>query len=385
MSKPASKTFIGIFVLGAITLLVIAVVVLGSGKFFRKTFKGVCFFEGSVGGLSVGAPVVFNGVRIGQVTAVVLRYDTTDLRTTIPVTIEIDPKQVETVGPRPRGLEKDLKTLIDQGLRSRLELQSIVTGKLQVGLGYHPDKPVRFVGKDLKYPEIPTIPPHEIIKRIEQLPLEEIAKNVATAVEGINRLINSPEIMQTVKSITLAADETRQLVHNVNTKAGPVFSGIEGAIEDTRKLVGDAQKLARNVNDQVQPLSSEAQEALKGAQRLMKDLNEKTTTLASSADDAAKDVQKLVQRVDRQVGPLVPSIQRTLASIEKASDEAGITLRQAQQTLAVLESDVGEDSELIYEIKKAVREVGTAGKAIQSLAKALERQPESLLFGKKQK
>jgi paraquat-inducible protein B len=76
MSKPGNKRLIGVFVLGAIALLVIAVVVLGSGKFFRKTFRAVCFFEGSVGGLSVGAPVVFNGVRIGSVTDVVLRYDT---------------------------------------------------------------------------------------------------------------------------------------------------------------------------------------------------------------------------------------------------------------------------------------------------------------------
>jgi paraquat-inducible protein B len=62
-----------------------------------------------------------------------------------------------------------------------------------------------------------------------------------------------------------------------------------------------------------------------------------------------------------------------------------MTLRQAQQVLAVLEGDIGEDSELMYELKKAVKEVGTAGKAIQSLAKAVEQQPESLLFGKKKK
>jgi paraquat-inducible protein B len=98
-----------------------------------------------------------------------------------------------------------------------------------------------------------------------------------------------------------------------------------------------------------------------------------------------KDVQKLVQNIDRQVGPLGPSIQRTLASMEKTSDEAGVTLRQAQQTLTVLEGDIGEDSELMYELTKAIKEVGTAGKAIESLAKALEQQPESLLFGRKKK
>jgi len=330
MGKPANKTMIGIFVLGAITLLVIAIVVLGYGKFFRKTFKAVCFFEGSVGGLDVGAPVVFNGVRMGEVTDVVLRYDERDLTATIPVYIEIDPQRVKTVGPRPTSFEENLKLLIDHGLRARLELESIVTGKLQVSLSFYPDRPIRLIGADQKYPEIPTIPTtvQEITKRIEQLPLEQIVRDIGSAVAGIDRFVNSPEITKTIQSVSQAAEEARGLIQNLKSQ---------------------------------------------------------TATLTSSIDGTVKDIQKLAQDIDRQVEPLGPSIQKTLSSIEKTSDEAGITLRQAQQTLAVLEGDIGEDSELMYELKKAVKEVGTAGKAIQSLAKALEQQPESLLFGRKKK
>jgi len=321
---------IGIFVLGAITLLVIAIVVLGYGKFFRKTFKAVCFFEGSVGGLDVGAPVVFNGVRMGEVTDVVLRYDARDLTATIPVYIEIDPQRVIAVGPRPTSFEENLKLLIDHGLRARLELESIVTGKLQVSLSFYPDRPIRLIGADQKYPEIPTIPTtvQEITKRIEQLPLEQIVRDIGSAVAGIDRFVNSPEITKTIQSVSQAAEEARGLIQNLKSQ---------------------------------------------------------TATLTSSIDGTVKDIQKLAQDIDRQVEPLGPSIQKTLSSIEKTSDEAGITLRQAQQTLAVLEGDIGEDSELMYELKKAVKEVGTAGKAIQSLAKALEQQPESLLFGRKKK
>jgi phospholipid/cholesterol/gamma-HCH transport system substrate-binding protein len=353
MSKPANKTLIGIFVLGAITLLVIAVVVLGSGKFFKKTFKAVCFFEGSVGGLSVGAPVVFNGVRIGEVTDIILRYNTTDLTTTIPVYIEVDPQRMTILGPRPTSFQENLRLLIDHGLRARLELESIVTGKLQVSLGFYPDRPVKLAGGNQKYPEIPTIPStvQEITKRIEQLPLEEMVKNIATAAEGINRIINSPEITKTIQSVSLAAEEARSLIQNLNS--------------------------------QVQPRSSDVQQTLREAQKVLRDIDVDAATLTSSVDGTVKDVQKLVQNVDRQVGPLGPSIQRTLASIEKTSDEAGMTLRQARQTLTALEGDIGEDSELMYELEKTVKEVGAAGKAIQSLANTLERQPESLLFGRK--
>ena len=325
MSKSANKRLIGVFVLGAIALLVISVIALGSGKFFRKTLRAVCFFEGSVGGLNVGAPVVFNGVRIGSVTNLVLRYNTIDSRATIPVYIEIDPQRVETIGTHLKSFEQDPGLLISHGLRARLELQSLVTGKLQVSFGFYPDRPAEFVGTDQKYPEIPTIPStvQEITKRIEHLPLEEMVRNITTAAEGINRVVNSS--------------------------------------------------------------SSDIRQTFREAQKLIRDIDAKAATLTSSVDGTVKDVQRLVQNIDRQVGPLGPSIQRTLSSIEKTSDEGGITLRMAQQTLGVLESDMGEDSTLMYELKKAVKEVGTAAKAIQSLAKTLEQQPESLLLGKKQK
>ncbi|MFZ7110156.1 MAG: MlaD family protein [Desulfatiglandales bacterium] len=355
MSKPANKTLIGVFLLGATALLVIAVIVLGSGRFFRNTVKAVCFFEGSIGGLNVGAPVVFNGVGIGSVREVILRFDMGDLTTTIPVFIEIDPQRVDTVGLPAEGFEKSLRLLIDHGLKARLELQSIVTGALQVALGSYPERPAKFVGADQRYVEIPTIPTplQEITKKLEQLPIEEIITDIATAVDGINRVLNSPEMTKTIQSVSLAAEEAKGLMLNLNSRVEPVSADLQQTMQETRNL--------------------------------LREFDVKAATLTSGFDGALKDIQELAQHVDRQVGPLSLSMQRTLSGIEKISDEAGMTLREVQQTFAALEGNIGEDSELMYELKKAVKEMGTAGKAIRSLAKALEQQPESLLFGRKKK
>jgi len=56
MSKTASKTVIGAFVVGAVALGVAAVLVFGSGKFLSDRPKYVMFFDGSLKGLQVGAP-----------------------------------------------------------------------------------------------------------------------------------------------------------------------------------------------------------------------------------------------------------------------------------------------------------------------------------------
>ena len=65
MAKQASKTVIGVFVVSSIAMLIAGVIVFGSGDIFKKELKYVMFFEDSVKGLSVGAPVIWHGVTVG--------------------------------------------------------------------------------------------------------------------------------------------------------------------------------------------------------------------------------------------------------------------------------------------------------------------------------
>ena len=97
MAKQASKTLIGAFVLGAVVLIVSGLMVFGSGRFFTKTYAYVMYFEGSVKGLTVGAPVVFRGVKIGSVTDIVLLTDLKDMTVQIPVYIEVIPEEVSNL------------------------------------------------------------------------------------------------------------------------------------------------------------------------------------------------------------------------------------------------------------------------------------------------
>ena len=80
MSAKANKTMIGVFVLGAVVLALGAIVALGSGTFFTKTDRCIMFFPHSVGGLEVGAPVVFRGVPIGSVKEISIEADPTHLK-----------------------------------------------------------------------------------------------------------------------------------------------------------------------------------------------------------------------------------------------------------------------------------------------------------------
>ena len=372
MSKQANKTVIGIFVVGAIALAIAAVLVLGSGKFFKHTLSAVCYFEGSVGGLNIGAPVVFRGVRIGSVTNVLLRLETTKLIFVIPVYIEIEPDKIGVIGAPPKQAGQNLKTFIDRGLRATLETQSFVTGQMQVGLDFHPDKPAKFseLKIDTKTPEIPTIPTpmQELAKKIQNLPIDQIFEKLSSALDGIDKLVKSPEIPEAIRSVNLALGDVRKLVKNVDGQVGPLVSNLNETVKDIRGLV-------QNADAKVAVLTSNLDGAVKDVRGLVQNADAKVTGLASNLDETVKDVRGLVKNVDNRIGPLTASIEGTLKSVDA-------TLIVAQKTMDNISGTAGQDSPMVYELNRTFEEVHGLARSIRLLADSLERHPESLIRGK---
>ena len=347
MSKQASKTMIGGFVVGAVVLAVIAVVIFGSGQFFKKFPKYVLFFQGSVKGLNVGSPVVFRGVRIGQVAEIALHVKPSDLTMTIPVIIELggaewivgEGMDWKTLRPQTDQARIEMMSqLIEKGLRAQLDSQSLVTGQLLIALDFYPDKPARFVGAMKEYYEIPTIPTtfQVISEKLAELDFEELADNVKNTLQGINDLVNSPELAEAITNLNETLKGARSIVAKVDAKADPILTGVDGTLRDTRQLV-------RNVDEQAGPLLS--------------------------------DTRDLVRHVDEQIDPVASDIRTALQS-------ATATLDQAKGTLARIKEEIGAGSVLNYHLNEALREVSAAARSFRILADYLEQHPEALLKGK---
>jgi len=242
MGKPASRALIGGFVAGGVGLLVIAVVIFGSGKFLSKTKKCVMYFDGSVKGLSVGSPVMFRGVKVGSVTDIGLRYDPGDQSFLIPVTMEFLPeKGGRIVGVE--GSDNELQLLIEKGLRAQLQQLSMVTGQVMIDLDMYPDKPAHLVGIKSRYPEIPTItsPFAELLKTAQELPLRELFQKLQSSLAGIDRAVNSPEIALSLRDLSAGVKEAREALAKINEHTGPILASLKDASEDFRSLVRKAE------------------------------------------------------------------------------------------------------------------------------------------------
>jgi paraquat-inducible protein B len=286
VSKQVNKTAIGAFVVGAIALLVTVVVIFGGGKFFRSTRTYVMYFEGSVKGLAVGAPVNFKGVPIGAVTEVRLQFNSKDLRLKIPVLVEFYPERVEQMGGV-EDPEKIVKRLIDKGLRAQLKMQSLITGLLMIELDFYENKPAVFAG-DGKIPELPTIPSsaEELTRTLANIPFAEIAEKLTKAIEGIERIVNSPELGSTLTSLNVAVKDIQSLVRNVDDKIGPLS-------KEYGALASNANEELDRVGAAVAKMLAAAEKASDQANRLMVKTGDVTAANSPVVYELTRSLQDL--------------------------------------------------------------------------------------------
>lgn len=268
MSKTANKTLIGAFVLGAVALVIAALMVFGSGKFFSKKNTYVLFFDGSVKGLNIGSPVMFRGVKIGEVTNIKLLYDPEKLSAVIPVYVEIDPRNFHVIGGKGTDLITQkvrpyqyLKPFIQKGLKAQLQMQSFVTGQLMINVDFYPDKPLRLVGIDGKYPEVPTIPTslEQLTKTLQDLNLHELYKKFMSSMEGFDKIVNAP-----------GAKDSLSAMRYTLKQADQTLATLDSTVRDNEKLGYDLNITLRELNKTARSLRTLADYMERYPESLMK-------------------------------------------------------------------------------------------------------------------
>lgn len=329
MNKKISPTIIGAFVVGAVALIVIAILVFGSGRLFRQSREFVLYFDNSVNGLRVGAPVKFKGVELGSVRQILLQLGKDEQVNKIPVIIEIDLDKLTSRGARvdiaddPKAF---YKAIVDRGLRGQLQMESLVTGLLYVALDFLPETPINLVqtsGREYKYPEIPTAPTTlelaqdavtRIINKIEEIDFKGLVASLSATVDGVNKITNAPELQAALRSLEKTMPK------------------IDGAVADVRKLATTMDGSVTKLTESLQQTSTAARQALQGAE----------TTL-------------------------------------KQTDAA---LQEAAAAMANVRAISDQDSPTFYDLRKSLREVSEAARSVRLLANYLDRNPTALLFGR---
>ena len=330
MSKKANPTLIGGFVLIALTISIVAIIVLGQIQLRDQRFRCVAYFTGSLYGLDVGAPVTFRGVNIGRVSEVQINFDQEANTYLIPVTIDIE-QTASISGTSANTWDADvlratLGQMITNGLRAQLKITSFLTGKLYIDLALHPDNTASYRGNESKILEIPTMPSglEQITQKIESLPLSELLAKAGLALDGVNQLINSTKGHELFETANLSLINLNSLLTHVDEQ----FPLLADSLQTSIHQVGSAAQTARD-------LLQDGRQALPGLRQ---------------------------------------ELQHTLLSLTKATGSL-------VQTLTNLQVLTDQDSAFMYQLESSLREIEQTATSIRNISDFLQQNPNALIFG----
>lgn len=309
MGKRVSPTVIGAFVVASFAILVVALIVVGSGRMFAKPIRFICMFQGNLNGLKVGAPVKVRGVQIGTVAAIELRLlpsqgrirsDIKELR--LPVLVDLDRSQLMARGGTGAALETaGFEDLVKRGLRAQLDTESLLTGLLYIDLDLHPGAPMNLaLEPGGPYREIPTV----------KTDLAQLQERLTGALDKFEKI----DFQGLVVSITDAANSIKNLTGSPEIKA--TLESLKGTVANLNQAVVSARALLNNANATIGPLVADLRQTSDEADKTMKDTRAALVGLQQTLDPNAPLAVRLNQALDsltetsQSIGELTDYLQR---------------------------------------------------------------------------
>ena len=262
MSGRTRPRLVGLFVLGALALVVAGVAAISSGRVFAQWRTWVVFLPGSAGGLKEGAPVTMRGVQIGQVKELDLFFLGKGHQVGIMVTINVRRGSIKTMsGERmvaPLSDAEVVRQQVAEGLRAQLKSSSPIAGQKSIDLDFLPDRPARFSGVSAPYPEVPTAPTgmemlndkiEGTLKQIADIPIEEVVTQLQGTLKSAQTLLDSGDVKGAMRNLNITLATANTTLQTANKTVGSV----EG-------LVGDLRQTSTSANDTMKSLQTSVEQ-----------------------------------------------------------------------------------------------------------------------------
>lgn len=315
--------------LGAIAVAVAGIIFVGSVKLFSENEEFIIYFDESVSGLDIGSQVKFRGVPVGQVKDIFIRYNQIELSDHIPVIIEIGISRLANRLGVPVDITDDEVYFdqVNEGLRAQLVMESFITGLYYIDLSYIEDAPPpNFIQEKIIFKEIPSV----------KSPFAEIGQSAT-------------EIIARLSSID---------IEKINNKLVSLLESANDAIDDV-----NFKKISDSLIDATESIAE-----LVDSENVQAVLENLKTALA--------EIRKLSVKIEENIDPVLTGAKATNQEVQK-------TLVTLRNTADRIEEALTPESSMRYEVERALSELSAAAQAIQQLGDYLERNPRSLLTGKK--
>lgn len=309
---------IGAFIVGAMVLIFIALLFFSGGRLFSEKEPVIMYFEGSVQGLQVGAPVKLKGVVLGEITDIQLNFQNDEKTVITAVTADLVLKRINSKGT---SIKREFfNEAIKNGMRAQLNFQSFLTGLLYVELDFYPDTPVKLYALQERIRELPTVATQfeKISKRFADLDINGMVTHIDELAVEVNKIITSGEIQNAIVSVSRAATSVEKTSNSVNT----------------------------------------------------------------SVTELSKNIEKTRIQIDKLLGELNTQTPQIADSLHKTLKDLSFSLEQVDKSAAAIDNTFSEDAPLINQLNTTLDNISRSAQAFRDLTDTLEQQPEALLRGK---
>jgi paraquat-inducible protein B len=240
MSEKPHTVAIGAFVLGAI-LIAIATMLLLMGSGFGTKETVVMVFDGSVKGLSVGAPLALRGVKVGEVTDIDLVLDSDTASATMIVEANFNKNNIRQEGDTDVNLTEEL---IKSGLRAQLNTQSLLTGLLYIELDFHPKTAAHLVKINSPYLQIPTIETdlERFTKTLQNIDFSKLNKQVENISSSIDSLVSSKDFQALPAGMNTTLTSLRELSTQLQGQLATSGPKLDILLDETSVTVNNVNK-----------------------------------------------------------------------------------------------------------------------------------------------
>ncbi len=335
MSKKTNSTLIGLFTLVGLLIAGGALVLLGAGKYFEKSYKVLLYFDKSVNGLQVGSDVRFGGVRIGKVASISVIIDTKENRKIIPVVVELTEKELANISGGSKGVldfttKQGVRRAVQQGLRAGMKQQSLVTGQLYVEFDIKPEIEgfiYKAAGEE-EYPVVPTIPTEidemisgitdglkkitdleldtlidemrEVLKSanaiISEINLKEVSENLTEITKDVKGFTSDEKLTSSLENLDATLKEIRALSEKANKNIDPILADLTEVAESTKQSVKKIDAMAEDLSKVTDPRSP----TLLKFQNLLHDTEQASKQLQELANDLKRNPSTLLRGKESQ-------------------------------------------------------------------------------------
>jgi paraquat-inducible protein B len=257
---------------------------------YARKIQFVMYFTGSVRGLNPGAPLEFRGIRIGEVLDIRMEFDADTTTFRIPVLVELEPDRIiHRDSKNALSPEQTLQTLVDKGLRGRLQSGSLLTGKLFIEFNIYPNAPLNLLADaSMPYPELPTVAGAfeaitqsigEFVEKFQTIDIEEMGNSIENILSGADKLVNKNINEEAVTDLQASLRALSNVLQNVDE------GDLDTTIVAARDVLINLQDTLKMINNVLEPHSP---------------LQHNVIKVMDELEEMSRAIRSLIETLERQ-------------------------------------------------------------------------------------